>query len=288
MTKEEAIQYIDGLHVVPCEQLKEFCDERNEAIDMAIEALSLADAIPIVDLTDGKTKLKAEDWVYDDTPSAETHEIRTETHECVKETHDTDLISRADAIEAVCRTRCGDKAKGCPAHSCLVIEEFDALPSAETHEIRTETHGVCLISKDDAIEAVAQQWLFEASVGNPYVNDDDIGEYRKLAEELFEDVPSADAEQGVGRYENAMQKLREMPRYLNGIKEKQITKISADAVQGYTEWLEKIIVDNEGANEWLCEDTPDLEWCEMNCHYTSIQTECLRHLYEVSKGGDDE
>lgn len=43
----------------------------------------------------------------------------------------TDLISRADAIEAVCRTRCGDKAKGCPAHSCLVIEEFDALPSAE-------------------------------------------------------------------------------------------------------------------------------------------------------------
>ena len=49
------------------------------------------------------------------------------------------------------------------------------------------------ISRADAIEAVAQQWLFEASVGNPYVNDDDIGEYRKLAEELFEDVPSADA-----------------------------------------------------------------------------------------------
>ena len=43
----------------------------------------------------------------------------------------SDLISRADAIEAVCRTRCGDKTKGCPAHSCLVIEEFDALPSAD-------------------------------------------------------------------------------------------------------------------------------------------------------------
>ena len=63
---------------------------------------------------------------------------------------------------------------------------------------------------------------------------------------------------------------------------------SADAVQGYTEWLEKIIVDNEGANEWLCEDTPDLEWCEKNCHYSSIQAECLRHLYEVSKGGGSE
>ena len=45
----------------------------------------------------------------------------------------SDLISRADAIDAVCRTRCGDKAKGCPAHSCLVIEEFDALPSADAY-----------------------------------------------------------------------------------------------------------------------------------------------------------
>lgn len=35
---------------------------------------------------------------------------------------------------------------------------------------------------------------------------------------------------GVGRYENAMQKLREMPKYLNGVKEKQITKISDDEV----------------------------------------------------------
>ena len=62
---------------------------------------------------------------------------------------------------------------------------------------------------------------------------------------------------------------------------------SADAVHGYTEWLEKIIVYN-GANEWLCEDTPDMEWCDENCHYSSIQAECLRHLYEVSKGGDTE
>lgn len=68
----------------------------------------------------------------------------------------------------------------------------------------------------------------------------------------------------------------------------ELKHASANAVQGYTEWLEKIIVDNEGANEWLCEDTPDLEWCKNNCHYSSIQAECLRHLYEVSKGGDDE
>jgi hypothetical protein len=111
----------------------------------------------------------------------------------------SDLISRADAIETVCRTRCGDKAKGCPAHSCLVIEEFESLQSAETHEIRTETHSVCLISKDDAIEAVAQQWLFEASAESPYVNDDDIDDYRKLAEELLSDIPSAEAVQGEWR-----------------------------------------------------------------------------------------
>lgn len=67
-----------------------------------------------------------------------------------------------------------------------------------------------------------------------------------------------------------------------------VEALSADAEQGYTEWLEKIIVDNEGANEWLCEDTQDMEWCEKNCHYSSIQAECLRHLYEVSKGGDAE
>lgn len=49
-----------------------------------------------------------------------------------------------------------------------------------------------LISREAAIEEVAQRWLFEASSESPYVNDDDIGEYRKLARELFEDVPSAE------------------------------------------------------------------------------------------------
>ena len=70
---------------------------------------------------------------------------------------------------------------------------------AEMNEINPKQYmqvspnnGADLISRADAIEAVAQQWLFEASAESPYVNDDDIGEYRKLAEELFEDVPSAE------------------------------------------------------------------------------------------------
>lgn len=53
-----------------------------------------------------------------------------------------------------------------------------------------------LISRADAIEAVAQQWLFEASAESPYVNDNDIDRYRELAEDLFADIPSADAVHG--------------------------------------------------------------------------------------------
>lgn len=65
---------------------------------------------------------------------------------------------------------------------------------------------------------------------------------------------------------------------------------SADAVSresyikavNYVEWLEKLIVDAE-TFEWLCEDTNDKEWCEDNCHYSSIQAECLRHLYDAEQ-----
>ena len=53
-----------------------------------------------------------------------------------------------------------------------------------------------LISRADAIEAVAQQWLLEASAESPYVSEDDIDDYRKLAEELLSDIPSAEAVQG--------------------------------------------------------------------------------------------
>lgn len=53
-----------------------------------------------------------------------------------------------------------------------------------------------LISRADAIEAVAEEWLSEASAESPYVNDDDIDRYRELADELFADIPSADAVHG--------------------------------------------------------------------------------------------
>lgn len=61
-----------------------------------------------------------------------------------------------------------------------------------------------------------------------------------------------------GRYENAMQKLQEMPRYLNGIKKKQITKISADTIQG--EWIK-----HEG--KWVDFDFYPTKYECNQCHY---------------------
>lgn len=74
--------------------------------------------------------------------------------------------------------------------------------------------------------------------------------------------------QGVGRYENAMQKLREMPRYLRGIKEKQIKKNTAPIVRctdcdDYVEFA-----------YWF-----DDEGKKRDCHY------CTFHSMEVH--GDD-
>ena len=58
------------------------------------------------------------------------------------------------------------------------------------------------ISRADAIDAVAEEWLSEASAESPYVNDYDIDKYRELAEELFADIPSADAVQGEWIYDH--------------------------------------------------------------------------------------
>lgn len=73
------------------------------------------------------------DIILPDLPSAETHEIRTETHACVKETHDTDLISRADAIEAVRKELVCDGRHETHDKTCRFIADvlLSALPSAD-------------------------------------------------------------------------------------------------------------------------------------------------------------
>lgn len=121
------------------------------------------------------------------------------------------------------------------------------------------------IKREDAIEAVAQQWLFEASVGNPYVNDDDIGEYRKLAEELFEDVPSADAVQGWIPCSERLPKAEDMyqppeQRYLCQLEaygERKFCVLSRlkGAVSPFWDWYGVAIHDSE-VTAWMPLPTP--------------------------------
>jgi hypothetical protein len=104
----------------------------------------------------------------------------------------TDYIRRADAIEAV---------RGL---SVLVDDEDfyyfeDALKALPSAKYITEKPNDAIkpsndvINRADAIDAVAEEWLSEASAESPYVNDYDIDKYRELAEDLFSDIPSADA-----------------------------------------------------------------------------------------------
>ena len=141
----------------------------------------------------------------------------------------TDYISRADAHKVLSElsTEGGKDAKMLfmDAH-----EWIDEIPSAnetptlnEKHQLSTETPTTDLISRADVLALAEKGYIISNS------------NYKKVCD-LINAIPSADAVQGVGRYENAMQKLRDMPRYLNGVKAKQIKKISADRPSGKWEY----------------------------------------------------
>lgn len=66
------------------------------------------------------------------------------------------------------------------------------------------------------------------SLYNEVYNEDSDGYAYAEAIDMAIEALKAEGAQGIGRYENAMQKLREMPKYLNGIKAKQIKKIPSD------------------------------------------------------------
>ena len=77
-----------------------------------------------------------------------------------------------------------------------------------------------------------KRWLYE------YGEEPSIRHYVELIDMAIEALQREEAEEKgychrikpKEHFKNdAMQKLREIPRYLNGVKEKQITKISADA-----------------------------------------------------------
>lgn len=57
------------------------------------------------------------------------------------------------------------------------------------------------------------------------------GEEKIYPQALIETIKALPSVEAAGRYEKAMQTLREMPKYFNGIKAKQIVKITADRPQ---------------------------------------------------------
>ena len=171
-----------------------------------------------------------------------------------------DLISRADAIEAVWKL---DKEATeyvvddtheihgyCTAIG-VCVGELSALPSAEA-EPMTEKVREALMRLTMCAREECDMCKYKDECGYDFQYKISTDNMNTLTDALMRSKCEVDAK-------------------------------SADAVQGYAEWLEKIIVMLEP--EYLCEDTTDEEWCEENCKYDSIQAECLRHLY---KGGDDE
>ena len=96
------------------------------------------------------------------------------------------------------------------------------------------------------------------SLYNEVYNEDSDGYSYAIALDMAIEALSAETVEGVGRYENAMQKLREMPRYLNNVKAKQIKKISINTIQG--EWIK-----HEG--KWVDFDFYPTKYECNQCHY---------------------
>ena len=97
-----------------------------------------------------------------------------------------------------------------------ILKAIEKLPSAE------------VVSRE---EYEKQERVIE---GLQAIIDNYKNNFIRLNDAYMEQINAA---QGVGRYEKAMQKLQEMPKYLNDIKVKQIKKMSSEAAQG--EWIYK-------------------------------------------------
>lgn len=84
--------------------------------------------------------------------------------------------------------------------------------------------------REEAIEIVKS--AFSAWESEFRVPNDDWSEEHEALDMAIEAL-SSEAVQGVGRYENAIQKLRELPRYINGVKVRRIEKMptKADTVE---------------------------------------------------------
>ena len=189
----------------------------------------------------------------------------------------SDLISRADAIEAIMKHHDGELNQ-INYGLTLAKNEIQALPSALTHDIRTETHGVCLISKDDAIadlEELAERY-------NGTVTADGVD----LAIDRIKALPSADAVSDAYKrgFEDAKRAYEiELAR-------------SADAVQG--EWIpvsERLPDEGQGvlvtvdANKWDIEVGSCIySGGTFHSNFFDLEVIAWMPLPTPYKGGDDE
>lgn len=180
----------------------------------------------------------------------------------IKHSQDGDTISRADAVDVVTKHKISFTVQQ------DVAREIDALPSAEAVKVAyicdgrkcdsdcSECFRTLDIEHARDFKLMGDTYFQQEAEAKPIVircktllGEDD---FKRIAERIKEEnqnvivipcdaeVVSAEAVQGAGRYENAMQKLREMPKYLNGVKARQIKKIPPEAVQGWIPCSERL------------------------------------------------
>ena len=211
------------------------------------------------------------------------------------------LIDEEDVIRAICKNcyaEDGGDYKDCRYYPCDDVQAIEALTSTDLEQIKAimtkaneQDKHMCrptdLISRADAIDAVVCHIWHMPNEAYRQFNCENV--VREVVEDAIQRLPSAEAEPTVIRSKTLLP-TKDFMEWAKRIKEVNPNAVvipcdaevaSAETVQSYTEWLEKIIVMLEP--EYLCEDTTDKEWCEENCHYSSIQVECLRHLYKAEQ-----
>lgn len=205
-----------------------------------------------------------------------------------------DLISREELLKKLDRQIEWEEANAIPYEDadvgCILgLKKARKYVKLASSTEKPNANDCELISRADAINAVTTWGTNEERNGNVTMA---MVSVKQRIVDLLSALPSADvievkADQLPPKVptEWISEGMVLVPRHdWIGMQKKLEEYASAEAAHGYTKWLEKIVVEAE-TFERLCEDATDKEWCEKNCHYATIQAECLRHLYEVSKGG---
>lgn len=147
MTREEAIKILKAIRVYECYP-KSASEETKEAIDMAIEALS----------TDAVSREFYEDVLKANHGLAKEN---CELKEQIESAPSSDLISRADAVKAICDKCLEEHCETECIVPCTFMEALEAVPSAETVPLRSDC-------ADCALKAINQPKLDEESYERGY------------------------------------------------------------------------------------------------------------------------